>query len=212
MEAEIVPLLRSNPGRSATENPLQLGCDPYSFQTSADVSGRIVLVLRGGCTFLQKAEVAESAGAVALGIVTLNDELIPMVASSEMDLIGIPVFSVTLGTGSRIINQVLNSHSRYTQGILQGLNDKDSWLMSDSDDVETGFYRKSIMNLYYSGKPLKNLIIIDEEKFELYPLSQNTITKMDFKGASLIRHGQDLLCLLFCIKEKYASCKKYEGY
>lgn len=79
---------------AAEDSPVQdlEGCTPYS----EDVSGKVVLVNRGSCTFVQKAQVATDAGASAL-VIGNNDDAPFGMSGDGADL----VTTVSIGLGDR---------------------------------------------------------------------------------------------------------------
>ncbi|XP_059146589.1 PRADC1-like protein [Physella acuta] len=75
-----------------------------------DVPGSVVLILRGGCSFLTKTKVAERAGALA-AIIADNDEsndsiMIDMVSDSTDRVVNIPSFFLVGKDGSMIRRQL----------------------------------------------------------------------------------------------------------
>lgn len=79
------------------------GCQPAV--NSAALNGKIVLVKRGGCSFVIKVENAELAGAVA--VIVVNNVQGNIIAMGGTDPgIGIPSIMISQADGNTIINQI----------------------------------------------------------------------------------------------------------
>ena len=92
------------PARDAgnTEGPSDLdGCTAY--ENAAEVAGKISLVDRGTCTFVQKALMAQEAGAAALIIIDNREDtcLPPSMSGSNPD-VHIPVISLAKAQGTAV--------------------------------------------------------------------------------------------------------------
>jgi hypothetical protein len=94
------------PARDAgnTEGPSNLdGCTPY--ENASEVAGKIALVDRGTCTFVQKALTAQAAGAIGLVVVdNRKDTCLPPSMSGSNDEVRIPVLSLTQDEGTALRN------------------------------------------------------------------------------------------------------------
>lgn len=94
------------PARDAgnTEGPSTLdGCTPY--ENASEVAGKIALVDRGTCTFVQKALTAQAAGAIGVVIVdNRKDTCLPPSMSGSNDQVLIPVLSLTQDEGTALRN------------------------------------------------------------------------------------------------------------
>lgn len=78
------------------------GC---SSSSSSKLSGSVVLVLRGDCDFVTKANLAQAAGAAALMVINTEEDLLEMTcAANDTVKISIPVVSITKSEGE-IINK-----------------------------------------------------------------------------------------------------------
>ncbi len=88
-----------------------LACAPLSAGNAAAVLGRIALVDRGSCNFVDKADNAQAAGAIALVIVDNVQEWPPVApeAPAADPTLTIPVVSVTLGDGATLRRRSLRS-------------------------------------------------------------------------------------------------------
>lgn len=87
----------SEPGQSAQHQAAQMGqpsthADIQSLQESAEISGKIVLLSRGGCGFLEKVKWAQRRGGTALivGDHTRGGPLITMYARGDTSNVTIP--------------------------------------------------------------------------------------------------------------------------
>ena len=80
-------------------------CDPLS--NAADLNGTIAVIRRGECTFVQKVETAEAAGAIAVIIVN-NVATAPIDLGGDDPGIGIPSGMVTQADGEAIIAALEN--------------------------------------------------------------------------------------------------------
>lgn len=113
MSGRVVPArdASNEEGPSATD-----GCTPYD--NAADVAGKISLVDRGSCTFVQKALMAQAAGATGLVIADNRKEAscvnVPPAMSGSNPLVLIPVMSVTQDDGAELRAQA-------TDNVVNGL-------------------------------------------------------------------------------------------
>lgn len=95
IEADVVVGL----GNSATAIPEE-GCGT-ALSNAAEVAGKIVLVDRGTCTFLEKARNAANAGAVGV-LVAQNRSDYPIVLGGDPNTIAIPVLMISQADGARL--------------------------------------------------------------------------------------------------------------
>ncbi|KAG9143007.1 hypothetical protein Leryth_006265 [Lithospermum erythrorhizon] len=83
------------------------GCSSSS--SSSKFSGSVVLVLRGDCDFVIKANLAQAEGAAALMVINTEEDLLEMTcAANDTVKISIPVVSITK-SGGEIINKSISS-------------------------------------------------------------------------------------------------------
>ncbi|XXQ29589.1 alpha-1,2-Mannosidase [Plasmodiophora brassicae] len=89
------------------------GCDDY--QSDTDVQGKIVVVDRGGCTFMQKAQVAMRAGARALIIsnTLVENDVFFMGGDGSIKSLPLPTVMTTGLDGKRLSN-CLDLHGQVT--------------------------------------------------------------------------------------------------
>ncbi|MBA0802302.1 hypothetical protein Gohar_012611, partial [Gossypium harknessii] len=74
------------------------------------LTGEVILVHRGNCSFTMKANVAEEAGASAILIINNQTELFKMVCESDADVdIKIPALMLPQDAGSRLEKYISNN-------------------------------------------------------------------------------------------------------
>ena len=83
--------------------PVNDGCQPLT----NPVAGKIVLIDRGNCTFLAKAQTAQDAGAIGV-IIANNAPGVPPPAMGGTGTISIPVLSITQELGNSIKAELAN--------------------------------------------------------------------------------------------------------
>jgi subtilisin family serine protease len=99
IEAPLVAAVDSTPTRSATGSPRD-ACSALTNATS--VTGRIVLVERGGCEFQVKIKNAENAGAV--GVIVYNSAAgEPIVMNGDANAVHIPAVMIGSDDGQRLL-------------------------------------------------------------------------------------------------------------
>ncbi|MCB1845657.1 MAG: S8 family serine peptidase, partial [Halioglobus sp.] len=77
-------------------------CEPLI--NSAEVSGRIAYVQRGGCDFIVKARHVQDAGAVAMLVFNIAGD--PTVMSGPANSVDIPVLMIGQADGNRILDEI----------------------------------------------------------------------------------------------------------
>ena len=116
-EASFTPQLTTNPLEetlvAADDGETQLpngstgstrdACQPLA--NTADVTGHIVLIQRGGCEFQIKLTNAESAGAVAA--VVYNNAGSPIVMNGDVGSVGIPAVMIGTADGQRLVDRLV---------------------------------------------------------------------------------------------------------
>jgi|GEM_PF-1477466 len=98
-----------------TERTILDGCS--AAENPADLAGRIALIDRGGCAFVDKARHAQEAGAIGAIIVNNSGDSPPGLGGTDPD-VTIPVVSVGASDGSRIReaacpSQAASLHDRF---------------------------------------------------------------------------------------------------
>jgi extracellular elastinolytic metalloproteinase len=71
-----------------------------------DVTGKIVVIDRGGCSFVIKAQKAEAAGAV--GVIIVNNQTGPATNMSGSPVVGIPCLSISQADGDILKSAILS--------------------------------------------------------------------------------------------------------
>ncbi len=109
--ADLMPVAEQSAGAGE-------GCEVFNATNAAAVNGRIALIARGGCTFVQKVRNAQNAG--ALGV--LIQDNVPEAAVAPSPLAGsdpgiaIPAGRLFLADGQRL-REALKSRSRTRSGV-----------------------------------------------------------------------------------------------
>jgi subtilisin family serine protease len=116
IEAPLIAAVDSTPTSSSTGSPR----DACSALTNATrVTGRIVLVERGGCEFQVKIKNAENAGAV--GVVVYNDAAgEPIVMNGDAGSVHIPAVMIGADDGKRLLT-ALSGTQQVTVKLAKGL-------------------------------------------------------------------------------------------
>lgn len=81
---------------------LQDGCEPYRPAILAAVKGNIALVQRGVCSFVQKAQIAQAAGAVGI-LIANNASGLPPMGGTDPAIV-IPALGITQELGNALRN------------------------------------------------------------------------------------------------------------
>ncbi|HYC87606.1 MAG TPA: PA domain-containing protein [Thermoanaerobaculia bacterium] len=108
MSGQVVPARDAN----NEEGPSTLdGCTPY--ENAADMAGKVALVDRGTCTFVQKALMAQAAGATGLVIADNRAETgcvnVPPGMSGSNPEVRIPVMSLNQADGAELRGQATDA-------------------------------------------------------------------------------------------------------
>ncbi|KAI8806787.1 hypothetical protein BJ742DRAFT_773807 [Cladochytrium replicatum] len=103
-------------------NKVSVGCRPYTPAQRRAVAGRIVVVRRGGCLFIEKALNGEMAGAAGVIVVSDRDEIFPMALLSEperlrrgrdaVDPSNVPSWMIPRISGVLMLTEIANSWMR----------------------------------------------------------------------------------------------------
>jgi hypothetical protein len=107
VEGELKLVEDGTPGNNATfGNPLsQQGCAALT----NDLTGKIAVIYRGGCTFTKKCLNAQQAGAIAC--IVINNEPAPTVmagANADGPSVTIPVTNISNSDGAKLVAAMLN--------------------------------------------------------------------------------------------------------
>ena len=116
IEAPLIAAVDTTPTTSGTGSPR----DACSALTNATrVTGRIVLVVRGGCEFQVKIKNAEAAGAV--GVVVYNDAAgEPIVMNGDVGSVHIPAVMIGADDGQRLLT-ALSGTQQVTVKLAKGV-------------------------------------------------------------------------------------------
>lgn len=143
----------ADPGLSAQHPPPENGqpsthADIQSLQEGAEIAGKVVLLSRGGCGFLEKVKWAQRRGATALivGDLTRGGPLITMYARGDTSNVSIPSL-FTSHTTAHLLSSLIPSESFMdeddaTVGIGQGISGHEGPNMMGNNDGPT-FTRES---------------------------------------------------------------------
>ncbi|KAI8849005.1 hypothetical protein BC829DRAFT_472766 [Chytridium lagenaria] len=130
------------------------GCAPYGIDQTDAVFGKTVVVKRGGCVFADKVTVAEEAGAIAVVVISHDETLFPLApASSTFDSIhslSIPCFLATKSFEKFLLIDAVAT-------LYLPLN---GYIFASPPDILTP-EEKVPINLHFSGKPVKNILVVD---------------------------------------------------
>lgn len=137
----------AEPGLSAQHPPPEKGppsthADIQSLQEGAEIAGKIVLLSRGGCGFLEKVKWAQRRGATALivGDHTRGGPLITMYARGDTSNVSIPSL-FTSHTTAHLLSSLIPSESFMeddaTEGTVQGLAGHENTNVVANDDRPT---------------------------------------------------------------------------
>ena len=99
------------PGNPACTGTLT-GCTTYSSYSAALVKGKVAVVLRGGCTFVKKVQMAQAAGAVAV-IVYNNARTETAVMGGTCSSCKIPSIIINQRQGKALIVTIANNKKHY---------------------------------------------------------------------------------------------------
>lgn len=96
--------------------------DIQSLQETAEIQGKVVLLSRGGCGFLEKVKWAQRRGAVALivGDDTRGGSLVTMYARGDTSNVTIPAL-FTSHTTAHLLSSLIPGHSSKTGGLGEAL-------------------------------------------------------------------------------------------
>lgn len=101
IEGELVPVQGNNVNWDAA-TPANQGCGT-ALVNAAAVNGKIAIVVRGTCTFLEKARNAANAGAIGV-IVYNNRSDPPIILGGDPNTLAIPVLMVSAANGQKLLS------------------------------------------------------------------------------------------------------------
>ncbi|KAJ5384437.1 Zinc finger RING-type [Penicillium concentricum] len=111
--------------------------DIQSLQETAEIQGKVVLLSRGGCGFLEKAKWAQRRGGVALivGDDTRGGNLVTMYARGDTSNVTIPAL-FTSHTTAHLLSSLVPGHSSGTAGLGDVLKSSQAKLAGQADAKE----------------------------------------------------------------------------
>ncbi|KAI8819640.1 alpha-mannosidase [Fimicolochytrium jonesii] len=177
------------------------GCDPYTPVEADRVRGKILLVQRGGCTFSEKTEWAQFAGAIALVVVNDQEHTFLNMAYSEtstgdlalVDNVSIPSVMVSGAHGAYLREEL----QKAPEGLL------DAQLIGVDIDFE-GATKRSDINLQYAGHSIKNVIVV--ETWDVFDPERKQRIRQGLKGVSLGYPGAGMRCLIESARVAEVCC------
>ncbi|KAJ5960500.1 uncharacterized protein N7479_007650 [Penicillium vulpinum] len=129
----------SNPGMSQkhgdyVQNKPAAHADIQSLQETAEIQGKVVLLSRGGCGFLEKAKWAQRRGGVALivGDDTRGGNLVTMYARGDTSNVTIPAL-FTSHTTAHLLSSLVPGHASGTAGLGDVLKSSQAKLAGQAD-------------------------------------------------------------------------------
>ncbi|KOS44931.1 hypothetical protein ACN38_g4157 [Penicillium nordicum] len=129
----------SNPGMSQkygdyVQNKPPAHADIQSLQETAEIQGKVVLLSRGGCGFLEKAKWAQRRGGVALivGDDTRGGNLVTMYARGDTSNVTIPAL-FTSHTTAHLLSSLVPGHAGGTANLGDVLKSSQAKLAGQAD-------------------------------------------------------------------------------
>ncbi|EKV06869.1 Protease-associated PA [Penicillium digitatum] len=129
----------SNPGMSQkfgdyVQSKPPAHADIQSLQETAEIQGKVVLLSRGGCGFLEKAKWAQRRGGVALivGDDTRGGNLVTMYARGDTSNVTIPAL-FTSHTTAHLLSSLVPGHAGGTAGLGDVLKSSQAKLAGQAD-------------------------------------------------------------------------------
>lgn len=163
----------------AENSKLSHGCDIEDFKLSF---GKLVMVKRGNCTFVEKSILAEQAGAIGLIVGNTQDKAFLMTNShdDEGDYIRIPIMMMARSAALRFVKVIVKEKNVLVNPL--GVYDRPN----------------QVISIY--GKEVVNLKIVESEKD--VSLSSRTF----WRGLSVIDIGVGIRCQSQCVLRRDISC------
>ncbi|RRO24397.1 T9SS-dependent M36 family metallopeptidase [Flavobacteriaceae bacterium 14752] len=145
---------------SSTSSDSHDACDIIT--NASDLSGKIVVIRRGECTFVEKIEKAQNNGAIA--VIMINNVFgNPITMGGDGSNINIPSIMISLGDGSPIITKLQNGDSVNATLVNNGPFEVDG-------DFDNGIiaheYGHGISNRLTGGPQQANCLFNDEQMGE----------------------------------------------
>ena len=168
-----------------------LGCEA-PFVNADDIKGKIALIERGSCTFVEKIENAEEAGAIAVIVFTDNRGVIPMQGNG--DDIGIPSVMIERDLGEDLMDDLEDQSFEVSLYNNTGVGGRDSDL---DNGVIAHEYTHGISNRLTGGALNSNCLQNQEQMgegwsdfFALVMTQQPEDKGADLRGVGTYVRGQ----------------------
>lgn len=159
---------------------VKLGCDIYSSNDMALSFGNVVTVRRGGCSFQEKVEFAQLAGAI--GVIVLSNNKKPMsMTLSKVDEHGLDPIKIPVMFAPKKESELLTQHIPLISDIR---------IIAVESDIIEGVNPERI-NIW--GKSVLNFELVQRSKER----NDREAIHDDFKSGVLQKGGL-LMCLRYC--------------
>lgn len=136
------------------------GCSPT---INAAVNGKIALVDRGGCTFVEKAQNVQAAGAVAMIVVNNQGGAAPTLGGDDFGTVTIPCISLTQTNGNQIKAQLAGNT---VNGTIGGASAGETFDSNFDDGVISHEYGHGVSNRLTGGPSNVDCLENDEQAGE----------------------------------------------
>ncbi|OKL60512.1 hypothetical protein UA08_04268 [Talaromyces atroroseus] len=177
------PLPASDPQKSGEKQPSTTHADIQSLQESAEIAGKVVLLSRGGCGFLEKVKWVQRRGGVALivGDDTRGGSLITMYARGDTSNITIPAV-FTSYTTAHLLSSLIPERA-----MLEGQTEVDSKKLSSEQKQNPTTTTKKAASKPTSTTSARKEVVDKDEPSEVEAKGDNFISFL----LSLVGWGED---------------------
>jgi hypothetical protein len=152
-------LLEDDNSASTSSDPHN-ACDPII--NSNELNGKIAVIRRGECTFVEKIEAAENAGAIA--VIMINNVIgDPIVMGGAANNIGIPSIMISLSNGNPILTKLQNDEIINATLVNNGPYEIDG---NYDNGIIAHEYGHGISNRLTGGPSQANCLFNDEQMGE----------------------------------------------
>ena len=148
--------------------------DIQSLQETAEIQGKVVLLSRGGCGFLEKVKWAQRRGAVAVivGDDTRGGNLVTMYARGDTSNITIPALFTSHTTG-HLLSSLMPAHSDAAHGLGDALKSLQAKLAGQANaDVQKSAAATTTTAAAVTSTPSSTTISTNNDRPS--PTSENT--------------------------------------
>ena len=205
MDVVLQPLLDQN-------GILWEGCEPYQ---GIDTAGRVPLVLRGSCMFVDKARYAEEAGAIGLIVVARDNRPFTMSSSStnvaSLDLddgTNIPVMMV----GISFLRHILSMPYDKVEAMIGGpkLNDAMECGVSIDSESQLSHLYKADTYIQFNNMQVRNFdVVLALSGRERRVLKGSR--KLANQVSGVLDSGQGVGCAGGCVADTTSCCRDIVG-